>query len=202
MCLNNEKCLLKVYGIWLKDYFCRINYKVKKMKKYLIIAAAAFMVACGNSETKEEVKEIVEDIEVKITKHGDDISEDGAVTPAEFLAKFNGKDSLELKLSANVVDVCQKKGCWMNIDLGDDQSMRVTFKDYEFFVPKDAAGKLATIQGVATIDTTDVATLKHYASDANATQEEIDAITEPEYNYAFEATGVIIKEETLTTSEK
>lgn len=172
------------------------------MKKYLVIASAAFLVACGSAEENKEVKEVVEDIEVVITKHGDDISEDGAVTPVEFLAKFEGQDSLEVKLSANVIDVCQKKGCWMNVDLGNENTMRITFKDYGFFVPKDAAGKLATIQGVATIDTTDVATLKHYASDANATQEEIDAITEPEYNYAFEATGVVIKEETLTTIEK
>ena len=172
------------------------------MKKYLVIAAAAFLVACGSAEENKEVKEVVEDIEVVITKHGDNISEDGAVTPVEFLAKFEGQDSLEVKLAANVIDVCQKKGCWMNVDLGNEKTMRITFKDYEFFVPMDAAGKLATLQGVATIDTTDVATLKHYASDANATQEEIDAITEPEYNYAFEATGVIIKEETLTTIEK
>lgn len=172
------------------------------MKKYLVIAAAAFLVACGGSEEKKEVKEVVEDIEVVVTKHGDDISEDGAVTPVEFLSKFEGQDSLEVKLAANVIDVCQKKGCWMNVDLGSEKTMRITFRDYEFFVPKDAAGKLATIQGIATIDTTDVATLKHYASDANATQEEIDAITEPEYNYAFEATGVIIKEEKLTAIEK
>lgn len=172
------------------------------MKKYLVIAAALFLVACGSSEENKEEKEVVEDIEVVITKHGDDISEDGAVTPVEFLAKFEGQDSLEVKLAANVIDVCQKKGCWMNVDLGNEKTMRITFRDYEFFVPKDAAGKLATLEGVATIDTTDVATLKHYASDANATQEEIDAITEPEYNYAFEATGVIIKEEKLTTIEK
>lgn len=172
------------------------------MRKYLVIAAAAFLVACGSIEENKEVKEVVEDIEVVITKHGDDISEDGAVTPVEFLAKFEGQDSLEVKLAANVLDVCQKKGCWMNVDLGNENTMRITFKDYGFFVPMDAAGKLATIQGIATIDTTDVATLKHYASDANATQEEIDAIKEPEYNYAFEATGVIIKEEKLTTIEK
>lgn len=169
------------------------------MNKYLIIASVIFLMACGNTE---QPKEIVEDVKIEITKHGDDISEDGAITPAEFLAQFNGKDSLEVKLAANISEVCAKKGCWMTLDLGGDKTMRVSFKDYGFFVPKDAAGKLATIQGVATIDTTDVATLKHYASDANATQEEIDAITEPEINYSFEATGVIIKQETLTTSEK
>jgi len=172
------------------------------MNKYLVIVGTAFLMACGNSESTTEVKEITEDIVVEITKHGDDISEDGAITPAEFLAQFNGVDSLETKLAANISEVCAKKGCWMTLDLGDEKTMRVTFKDYGFFVPKDAAGKLATIQGVARIDTTDVLTLKHYASDANATQEEIDAITEPEINYSFEATGVVIKQETLTTIEK
>lgn len=172
------------------------------MNKYLIIAGTIFLMACGNSEQSTEGKEIIEDVKVEITKHGDDITEDGAITPAEFLARFDGKDSLAVKLSATINEVCAKKGCWMTIDLGDDKSMRVTFRDYEFFVPKDAAGKLAIIQGVATIDTTDVATLKHYASDANATQEEIDAITEPEINYSIEATGVIIKQETLITIEK
>ncbi len=171
------------------------------MIKYIAASFLLILMACGSSETKE-VKEIIEEVNIEITKHGNDVSEEGAITPVEFLAKFKGQDSLEVKLSANVIDVCAKKGCWMNLDLGDKKTMRVTFLDYGFFVPKDAAGKLATIQGVATIDTTDVATLKHYASDANATQEEIDAITEPEYNYAFEATGVIIKEEILSTIEQ
>ena len=35
--------------------------------------------------------------------------------------------------------------------------------------------------------------LKHLAEDANASQEEIDAITEPELALVFEATGVHIK---------
>jgi hypothetical protein len=172
------------------------------MNKYIVIIGTALLMACGNSDQPIEGKELIEEVNVEITKHGDDITEDGAIIPAEFLTQFNGKDSLELKLAANVTDVCAKKGCWMMVDLGEEKSMRVTFKDYAFFVPKDAAGKLAIIQGVAKIDTTDVATLKHYASDANATQEEIDAITQPEINYSFEATGVIIKQETLTTSEK
>ena len=86
------------------------------------------------------------------------------------------------------------------LDLGDGKEMRVTFKDYEFFVPKDAAGSLAIVEGVASMDTTSVEELKHYLQDAEASQEEIDAVTEPEYNYAFEAIGVIIKNEKLTTS--
>jgi hypothetical protein len=98
-------------------------------------------------------------------------------------------------MQGKIIEVCSKKGCWMTMNLSDDKNMRVTFKDYEFFVPLDAGGKQTIIQGTATMDTTTVDMLKHYAEDAGDSQEEIDAITEPEYNYAFEATGVLVMEE-------
>ncbi len=168
------------------------------MKKILFIAGITFLAACGNSnQTTEKGEDKVEITKnkVEITKHGEAITEEGAVSSSDFLAQFEGEDSLNIKLTANITDVCSKKGCWMKLDMGNGKSMRVTFKDYGFFVPLDATGKLAVVDGIAKIDTTDVATLRHYAEDANATQEEIDAITEPEINYSFEAVGVIIKEE-------
>ena len=162
------------------------------MKRILFIVGIAFLVSCGNTKQSTEK---VEEENIEITKHGDAITEDGAVSSANFLTQFEGKDSLNVKLTASITEVCSKKGCWMKLDLENGKSMRVTFKDYGFFVPLNAAGKLAVVEGIAKIDTTDVAILKHYAEDANATQEEIDAITEPEINYSFEAVGVIIKEE-------
>lgn len=171
--------------------------KINLMKHILFIAGIAFLAACGN--TNQSTEKVTE--EVEITKHGEAINEEGAVTSAEFLTQFEGKDSLNVKLTANIAEVCSQKGCWMKLDMGNGKTIRVTFKDYEFFVPKDAAGKTAIVQGVAKMDTLDVATLKHYAEDADASQEEIDAITEPEINYAFEAVGVIIKEETTVLAE-
>ena len=81
----------------------------------------------------------------------------------------------------------------MTIDLGNNEEMRVAFKDYGFFVPKDCDGKEATFKGTATFDTTSVADLQHYASDEGLAQEEIDKITEPEIALVFEAMGVVIK---------
>lgn len=172
------------------------------MKNIIIIASIAFLAACGNSnQTNEKVEDNGEEATILITKHGEAITEEGTISSKDFLTQFEGKDSINVKLSANITEVCSAKGCWMKLDLEDGNSMRVTFKDYGFFVPKDAAGKTAIIQGVAKMDTTDVATLKHYAEDANASQEEIDAITEPEINYSFEAVGVIIKEENEVSVE-
>ena len=167
------------------------------MKKLIFAAITLVLFACSNNEQPEQV---TENIEVIVTKHGEEITEEGALTAAEYVAQLQGKDSLETKVMAPIADVCQKKGCWMTLDLGNDVHMRVTFKDYGFFMPKDASGRMAYIQGVGRVDTTSVEELKHYLKDAEASQEEIDAVTEPEFEYVFEAVGVIIKEEKLTTS--
>ena len=56
----------------------------------------------------------------------------------EKLAKINESDTTELVFEATIDEVCQMKGCWMTLE--SDQKVRVTFKDYGFFVPKDAGG--------------------------------------------------------------
>ncbi|EIM78045.1 hypothetical protein A3SI_04442 [Nitritalea halalkaliphila LW7] len=71
--------------------------------------------------------------------------------------------------------------------------MRVTFKDYGFFVPTDAHGAFVVMEGVGSIQTTDVATLRHYAEDAGASEEEIAKITADKEELSFEAHGVIVK---------
>jgi hypothetical protein len=162
------------------------------MRTFILFGFALFLFACtGNPKTGQTA----DTVQYKITKHGENIDSNGALTPEEFLKQFEGKDSLELKLTAQIEEVCAKKGCWMSLDISDEHSMLVRFKDYGFFVPKDAAGKMATVEGVARIDTISVAEQRHYLEDSEASQEEIDAITEPEISYTFEATGVIIKEE-------
>jgi hypothetical protein len=83
-------------------------------------------------------------------------------------------------------------GCWMDLAMDDDEIIHVTFKDDSFLLPKDAAGKTAIIEGVATYEEIPVDMLKHMAEDEGKTQEEIDAITEPKLEYTFVAKGVIL----------
>ncbi|MCF8372637.1 MAG: DUF4920 domain-containing protein [Bacteroidales bacterium] len=167
--------------------------------KFIFLGFALFLFACnGNPKTGQTT----DNVQYKITKHGENITSEGALNPEEFLKQFEGKDSLRLKLTAQIEEVCAKKGCWMSLDISDEYSMLVRFKDYGFFVPKDAAGKMATVKGVARIDTISVAEQRHYLEDSDASQEEIDAITEPEISYTFEATGVIIKEEIPVSDEE
>lgn len=99
----------------------------------------------------------------------------------------------EGQVVGQIKEVCASKGCWLTMELPSGQSMRVTFKDYGFFVPKDAAGFPLVLEGVAIMSETDAATLRHYATDAGKSKEEVAAITEPKREITFEAVGVSIK---------
>jgi len=150
--------------------------------KYIIhIALVISIISCSNNIQEKQI-------------FGDqNITEEGKVSALELLNTLASKDSVQVKLVAKINSICQKKGCWMYVDLGDTTEMLVRFKDYEFFVPMDATDKIAMIEGMAKVDTLSVEWQKHLKEDANASQEEIDAISEPKIMYSIaEATGVII----------
>src|SRR3990172_4452094 len=66
---------------------------------------------------------------------GDSISEDGAIESIALLKTMGSTDSLNIKVHGKITDVCQKKGCWMEMEIGEGKTMRISFKDYSFFVP-------------------------------------------------------------------
>lgn len=160
------------------------------MKKIILFSfiGLTLLSSCGNSTEKVAPKESTE-----LQFFGDTITESGAIASELLADKMAGKDSLEVKLTGKIVEVCQKKGCWMVMNIGQNKTMRIKFKDYAFFVPKDASGKTVIIEGKAFSETTSVATLQHYAEDAGKSKEEISKITEPETEIGFEAHGVILK---------
>jgi hypothetical protein len=139
----------------------------------------------------EESDEIIKDYSYK--SFGDSISRKGAV-PANTVAALMGKqDSLKVKIRGEITEVCQKKGCWMMMDIGNDEKMRISFKDYGFFVPKDIDGQYAIVEGVAKKTVLDIPTLRHYAQDAGKDPSEVESISEPEENFVFVAEGVIVE---------
>ena len=125
--------------------------------------------------------------------HGKKISEKGAMPATQLAATMGKKDKMPAKVEGTVEDVCKMKGCWMTIRTGDGQVMRVSFKDYGFFVPKDIVGKTVVMEGTAETTTTPVSELRHYAQDAGKSKEEIEKITDPEKALTFVADGVIVK---------
>lgn len=154
----------------------------------LLFLAVILFTACTNNNPTETVSNSAD-----LEYFGEEISKDGAIDAKDFFNSFNEGDSLELKVSGPINEVCKKKGCWMSMKIGADEEMMVRFKDYGFFVPLNADGRMATIDGWAYKEVMSVESLKHYAFDAGDTEEEIAAITEPKVSYTFMAKGVIIE---------
>jgi len=123
---------------------------------------------------------------------GEAINLEGAISPNQVLSLLGDQEKVTMKVEGTIVEVCQMKGCWMTMDLGNGETMRITFKDYGFFVPKKASGYLAVMEGVVSREIIEVEELRHFAEDAGKSQEEIDAITEPGESLNFEAVGVVI----------
>jgi len=111
----------------------------------------------------------------------------------EAYASMNVGDSMDVKVMAKVNAVCQAKGCWMKLDLGNGEEAMVKFKDYGFFMPKDIAGEDVIVNGKAFVNEVPVDEQRHYAEDGGATQDEIAQITEPKKTFSFEADGALLK---------
>ncbi len=75
--------------------------------------------------------------------------------------EFEGKT---VTVEAPVRKACTKKGCWMELTGVDAKGpgIRVTFKDYGFFVPLDSEGSRAKVEGVVKVAELSDARAKHY----------------------------------------
>jgi hypothetical protein len=57
---------------------------------------------------------------------------------------------------------CTRKGCWMQLAPAEDAAgVRVTFKDYGFFIPLDSKGMKARAEGVTVVTTLSKAEADH-----------------------------------------
>jgi len=158
------------------------------MNKFLSLAVGALFVAGVATHAQVERKSSVPG-----QTYGEKIKAKGAVDIKELPAlieKNNGK--VTTKFSAKVIDVCPKKGCWMNLYVNDSTTAFVKMKDYAFFVPDDMVGKTVVIEGEASEKITSVNELRHYAEDAKKPQSEIDAITEPQKSIRIMASGIVV----------
>ena len=134
-------------------------------------------------------------VAVEYASFGEKITADNALTRGQMLKKYStlkSGDTVNAKFVTKVKEVCQKKGCWMNLELPGGKESFVKFKDYGFFVPFNAGGQEAVVNGKAFVSEISVAQLRHYAKDGGKSEAEIDKITQPETTYGFLADGVLI----------
>jgi len=125
-------------------------------------------------------------------KFGTPLSAAPALSAQTVLADPKKFDDKDIKLTGQVSGVCQSKGCWMTIGTGEPgaTSVRVRFKDYGFFVPKDCMGKTAVVEGHFKMTTLSVAEAQHYADDAAKAGATAKKVAAPQATLALMATGV------------
>jgi hypothetical protein len=116
-----------------------------------------------------------------------------SLTIGKLQKKIGSKKEIKTRLEGTIEGVCKAAGCWLTIQNPDGKAVRVTFKDYGFFVPKDIEGKKVIVEGIAYRTTTSVEALRHYAEDAGKSKAEIAKITVPLNEISFEAEGLIVK---------
>jgi len=160
----------------------------------LLLICTLTLSSCKN-KSEETTTETNQKEEIAYATFGKEIVSNDAVIAKSMAAHYESMkegDSIDSKMTAKVNKVCQAKGCWMTLDLGDDKEVMVKFKDYGFFVPKDIAGKEVVINGKAYVKEVSVDEQRHYAEDEGKSAEEIAAITQPKRTYSFEADGVLV----------
>lgn len=189
-------CGKQYSGILL--FLCVLKRYVMNRIYVLLFSCSFLLFACEESTEVLEESISVSSEAINFASFGDSITADSAISAEEMYQKYlsleNG-DTIEVKFASMIENVCQKKGCWMTVELTDEESAYIRFKDYGFFMPFNASESEVIISGLAFVTKRTVAELRHDAEDANKSQEEIDAITEPEIAFGFEANGVLIKED-------
>ncbi|MCY1075259.1 DUF4920 domain-containing protein [Archangium lansingense] len=89
-----------------------------------------------------------------------------AVKLSELLAKPQTHEGKTVRVEGEVRKACAKKGCWMELAEGaKGAGVRVTFKDYGFFVPLDSAGSSARVEGVVKVTELSEPMAKHYEAE-------------------------------------
>lgn len=166
--------------------------KVKFMKNSLLLAFSILaLVSCKNQS-----ENVTAESPANYVSFGEEITAENALTSSAMLEKYQSLkpgDTIDVKFKTTINEVCKKKGCWMTMELGNDKEAFVKFKDYAFFVPKNADKSEAIVSGKAFMDEISVDDLRHFAKDGGKSDAEIAQITTPEVKYSFQATGVLIQ---------
>ncbi|GGW27234.1 DUF4920 domain-containing protein [Arenibacter certesii] len=165
--------------------------------KYFNILIMVFVVFVGCKQGAKSLKPQPEpltavNVEVFGAQIGDKDASNHKIMFEEY-QKMQLLDTLSTKFSAIVKEVCKSKGCWMKLQLGQDNEVMVKFKDYGFFMPKDIEGREVVVNGLAFVEEMSVEEQRHFAEDGGKTKEEIAQIIQPKKTYSFVADGVLLK---------
>ena len=95
---------------------------------------------------------------------------DESAKPMSLAALLDSPDEYvdtAVRVEARISQVCQKKGCFM-IATSGDKAVRISFRDYAFFVPTDTGGKTVTLTGTVVERVLSEEQAAHFRQDAGS----------------------------------
>ncbi|HEX8161926.1 MAG TPA: DUF4920 domain-containing protein [Pyrinomonadaceae bacterium] len=127
----------------------------------------------------------------EVVKRGEPLGDAPAVKFADVLkepAKYEGK---RIIVEGVVERVCQAQGCWLELapEKGA-RGVRVAMKDHAFFVPFDAAGLTARVDGTLGVKTLSKADADHFEGEGAKLKRNPDGTAT---EVSFVATGVELR---------
>lgn len=164
---------------------------MKKFLGILMISIAGFTYS-ASAQHKHTEESAATPPAVKGQVYGEDIAERKVVSASELEKNLKGEVPVRMQLKGTITAVCQARGCWATVDVGEGKEVFVKMKDYGFFLPTDASGKEVLLSGDAFVETHTVEALREKAKKQNKSQEEINAITEDEHQLRFTAYGITV----------
>jgi len=144
---------------------------VKILVSVLCVSAPLVLSACGKKDdapveavTEEATTEAAQPdtaageegasaaptpLEMAGEKYGNGVTMAEAITVSELFARADELDGQRVRVEGEVLEVCKKKGCWMNI-AGDQPGTQVRIKvqDDVIVFPTTAEGRYAVTEGL------------------------------------------------------
>ena len=162
------------------------------MKRYaLAIATISGFLMCGAGLAADEGKVIRLSEPVEQTADYETFGSplDDAVPDVKLEQVATAGDDLvgkTVRVVTRVSEVCAKKGCFFIAQEGDSV-VRVSFKDYGFFVPTDISGKRVTLVGEVVAKEGTAEQAEHYAEEIG------DTASAPKPGNTFEIVATAVR---------
>ncbi len=159
-----------------------------------LLALPMLLVSC--QPEAPEAPAAAPEADIAYTPVGADITADDAMPIATVVAAPGDYTEQNVKLEGTVREVCQNAGCWLTLDAGEGNNIRVNVAkhddgSYAFTFPKDISGRTVILEGWLEATTLDVETQVHLAEDAGET---VDPSTlQPKQELQLTANGALIK---------
>lgn len=159
---------------------------MRRVASAAVLPLLALAIACNDAETSG-------------TLYGEELTLSETTDVADILADPESFVGERVLVAGTVVDVCDKRGCWLEIASGNDfEKFRVKVEDGVIVFPMSAKGLHARVEGVVeklefTVEEA-IERAQHQAEE-HGTEFDPSSVTGPETIYQIKGIGAVIASE-------